>query len=62
MKNIIYITIIVGALLKGLLDFLRNSHINQMISVNQIFSIILIVLVIVIFIVNKNRKLKRNSK
>ena len=61
-KNIIYITIIVGALLKGLLDFLRNSHINQIISVNQIFSIILIVLVIVIFIVNKNRKLKRNSK
>lgn len=56
---IIYITIVVGAVLKGLLDFLRDSHINQIISVNQIFSIILIVLVCVIFIVNKKKKIKR---
>ena len=56
-KNIIYITIIVGALLKGLLDFLRYSHINQIISVNQLFSILLIVITIILYIY-KAKKVK----
>ncbi len=55
-KNIILITIITGATLKSLLEFLRNSHINQIISANQIFSILLVVITIIIIIIRKNKK------
>jgi len=59
-KNIIPITVITGATLKFLLDFLRHSHIDQILSVNQIFSILL-VLIAIIFIVKENKKTKRNK-
>lgn len=57
-KYIIYITIIMCALAKGLLDFLRYEHVNKVITNNQIFSIILVIVTIIVFIVNKiiNRK------
>ena len=59
-KNIIPITVITGATLKFLLDFLRHSHINQILSVNQIFSLVLVVIA-VIFIVKNKKKTKRNK-
>lgn len=43
-KYIIEITMIMGALLKGLLDYLRYSHLNQIISINQIVSLFIIII------------------
>ena len=57
-KNIIYYTVIISALMKYLLDFLRYDHLNKIITVNQIFSIFLILCTIIFFI----RKYKHISK
>ena len=52
-KYIIYITIIICALSKFLLDFLRYEHIKKVISTNQIFSLILISITIILLIYKK---------
>lgn len=52
-KDIIYITLITISVVKFSLDFLRYSHINQIISPNQIFSIILLVITIIAYLYNK---------
>ena len=55
-KYITYITMSAVAIFKFLLDFLRYDHVTKMITVNQIFSIILLAIVIIVFIINKNKK------
>ncbi len=52
-ENIEYITLILTAILKFLLDFLRYDHLTISITTNQIFSIILIILTILIWIYNR---------
>lgn len=59
-KNIIYITIILVSVFKFSLDFLRYEHITKLITVNQIFSIILLIGTIVIWIINKRKALIKN--
>ena len=54
-KYIIYITIIISALSKFLLDFLRYEHVNKIVSINQIFSIFIILCTIFIYFY-KNKK------
>ena len=48
-KDITYITFLLIAIFKFLLDFLRYSHINQILSPNQIFSIFLFILALIIY-------------
>lgn len=55
-KNVIYITILISILMKFLLDFLRYEHIKRVVSVNQIFSIILLVVLIIVYIFNRKQK------
>ena len=55
-KYIIELTIISSALTKFLLDFLRYDHLTKIITVNQIFSIILILIAIIILIRKRNTK------
>lgn len=55
-KNVIYITVLVSILMKFLLDFLRYEHIKRVLSVNQIFSIILLVVLIIVYIFNRKQK------
>ena len=57
-KSIIYITIVSCAILKFLLDFLRYEHVNKLFSVNQIFSIILVVITIIVWIIVKRKSVK----
>ena len=52
-KNISYVTILLIALFKFLLDFLRYNHLKEFISSNQIFSIILCIITIFIYCINK---------
>ena len=52
-KNIIYITIILSAILKFILDFLRYEHITKTITTNQIVSIIIILITILILPVSR---------
>ena len=52
-KNINYIVLIVIAIFKFSLDFLRYDHINVLITPNQIFSIILLIITIIVFIKNR---------
>lgn len=54
-KNVIYITVIASALAKAGLDFLRDSHINQVVSPNQIMSVVAIFAVIVVWIIRRKR-------
>jgi len=54
-KNIIYITIILSALMKFLLDFLRYEHLTKTISVNQVFSLILIFCMFILILKNKKQ-------
>lgn len=54
-KNIIYITIILTAMFKFILDFLRYDHVTKLITVNQIFSILLCALTIIVYIYNRIR-------
>ena len=49
-KNIVYITIFISILLKFLLDFLRYDHINQILTINQIFSIILLIILAIVYV------------
>lgn len=51
--NIIYITLLLVSIFKFLLDFLRYDHIKKLITVNQIFSLILLIGVIIILIYKK---------
>ena len=53
-KNIISTTILLSAISKFVLDFFRYSHLNEVISVNQIVSIIFIIISIV-FIFSKKK-------
>ena len=56
-KNIIYITVLISTISKFLLDFLRYEHIKEIITSNQIFSIIILIVLVVIYIVkSKGRK------
>lgn len=43
-RNMLWIVFIISALAKGLLDFLRESHNGELISMNQILCIILIII------------------
>lgn len=52
-KYIIEITIFFSALAKFLLDFFRYSHQNEVISVNQVISIVFIVISLIIFYYRK---------
>ena len=52
-KNIIYITLFLVSIFKFLLDFLRYDHIKKLITVNQIFSLILLIVVIIILVYKK---------
>ena len=52
-KNINYIVLILVAITKFSLDFLRYDHINIAITKNQIFSIILLIITIITYIINK---------
>ena len=49
-KNIVYITIFISIVLKFLLDFLRYDHINQILTINQIFSIILLIILAIVYV------------
>ena len=57
-KYIIEITLITGATAKFLLDFLRYSHINRFLSLNQYISIILVIIAIVLIFIKRNKKTK----
>ncbi len=57
-NTIIEYTIISGATLKFLLDFLRYSHIKEVISLNQYISIILIIIANILLIKKKTKALK----
>ena len=59
-KNAIYITIILSALAKFLLDYLRYEHIGKTFTINQGYSIILIVVAIGIFVFNKIKEKKHD--
>ncbi len=58
-KNIIYITIIISALAKFLLDFLRYDHLTKTITVNQIFSIILIFIILIILLFQNKKAISK---
>ncbi len=55
-KNINYIVLVLVAIIKFLLDFLRYDHVKVLITSNQIFSIILLVITIIVYIFNRFRK------
>lgn len=61
-KGIRYITLILTALTKFLLDFLRYDHMEKEITPNQVFSIILILITVASWIIEvlKSRKMKAN--
>lgn len=61
-KGIRYITLILTATIKFLLDFFRFDHMEKVITPNQVFSIILVLTTVAIWIIAilKNRKLKAN--
>lgn len=49
-KNIIYIVLFLCIIFKFLLDFLRYDHVTKILTVNQVFSIILLVVILLIYI------------
>ena len=55
-KYINYITLFLVCLFKFLLDFLRYDHVKEIITRNQIFSIVVIVTAIVLFIIEYKKK------
>ena len=55
-KYIVEIVFILCGVSKFILDYLRYSHINQPISINQIFSIIFIIIGISLLILKKRKK------
>ncbi len=60
-KNIAYITLILIAIVKASLDFLRYDHLTIKITTNQIFSIVLILITILIYEYQK-MKITKNRK
>jgi len=54
--NIIYLTIIICAISKFLLDYLRYDHLTKSITTNQIISIILVIIVLVLNIIERVKK------
>ncbi len=56
-KYIIPITILLGALLKYLLDFLRYDHTIKLLTINQLFSLF-IIFITIIYLIIKNKKSK----
>lgn len=55
-KNQVFITLIISALAKFLLDFLRYDHLTKIITTNQIISIIFIIIAIIMIMKNKSRQ------
>lgn len=53
-KNISYVIIILSALLKFLLDFLRISHVGVILSLNQVISLVLIVVTLILMVCRRN--------
>jgi prolipoprotein diacylglyceryltransferase len=56
-KYINSLTVIISSLTKFLLDFLRYDHVNSLLTVNQIFSLILILLTLILMIYT-NKKMR----
>ncbi len=56
-NNIIYYTVIICAIFKFLLDFLRYDHVFRSITNNQIVSLIVIFISVIILIIKKERTL-----
>lgn len=52
-KNTVWIVFVVSAFAKGLLDFLRESHTGELISMNQILCIMLIIVGLVVMYSSK---------
>ena len=52
-ENIVPITILLSAVSKFLLDYFRYSHLNEIISTNQVISIVFILISIFLFFKNK---------
>ena len=57
-KYINYITLFLVSLFKFSLDFLRYDHVKEVITRNQIFSIIIMVTAIVLFIIEYKKKIR----
>lgn len=54
-KNIIPITMLLSAISKFVLDFFRYSHLSEVLSINQVISIIFIIIGISIYFKEKNK-------
>ena len=54
--NISKITMLIGVFFKFILDFLRYDHVTNIITFNQIISIILVIVIILYWILNKKIK------
>lgn len=52
-KNITYITLITICIVKFLLDFLRYGHLQELISNNQIVSIVICSITIIVYLIKK---------
>lgn len=59
-RNIIIIAIILSAVAKFLLDFLRYEHLKHIITPNQIFSIIIIIIMIIYIIMKEKPQTIKN--
>ena len=57
-KNVILIFISVSAFFKFILDYFRMSHVTQVLSINQIVSVIFIVFCITFIFINKRKSFK----
>ena len=55
-ENIAYILVFICALAKFILDYFRYSHLHQIISINQIVSIIIIIIDLIYYIMNLKRQ------
>lgn len=54
-KNIAYYILLLIAIFKFLLDYLRNSHIGVILSPNQIFSIILLIITSIVYLYKRKK-------
>ena len=61
-KNVVAITIILSAFTKFVLDFLRFNHLKEIISQNQIISVMFMIIGIVILVKNNKKKEISNGK
>ena len=59
--NINYIVMVLVAIFKFMLDFLRYDHVNILITRNQIFSIILLFVTIIIYIISKSKRFTKKT-